>query len=139
MSNWTHVAGVVRIDHVLALQGRLDIDKIFGKECVLSDVSDDKAWDEWSDIMDDARENPNEYLPRGSEGSLRKVVWENPDKECAVGYTVTIFGDLRDHDNPQEIVDWFKNKIKNPSIIIRQATITVYNENNGTINWTYER
>ena len=71
----------------------------------------------------------------GSEGSLQISVWDNPDKNCANAYTVSIFGDLRDHDNPQEIINWFKSKINN--LWIRQAVITVSNEWNGTFTWTY--
>ena len=72
----------------------------------------------------------------GSEGSLHLSIWENPDKECSASYTVSIFGDLRDHHNPQEIIDWFRNKIKD--LWVRQAVITVDNEWNGTLTWVYD-
>ena len=81
-------------------------------------------------------EHPERYLPMGSEGTLKMMVWTSPDPSDMARYTVSIFGDLRDHDSPQEIVDWFKDKIKD--LWIRQATITVENECNGTVNWTYE-
>lgn len=128
MSNWTHVAGVVRID-AIRLPGfdELDIEKHFGKECY---------WDSPVSVWDDARENPDNYLPMGSEGSLSKSVWINPDLHDVSSYTVTVFGDLRDHDSPDEIIEWFKEKCK--GIAVRQATITVQNEMNGTKSWTYE-
>lgn len=127
MSNWTHVAAVVRIDGIELLGNRPDPYKIFGKECL---------WDDICEVWEDADNYPEDYLPMGSEGSLQMSIWENPDKESLASTTVTIFGDLRDHDDPQEIVDWFKEKLKR--VCVRQATITVKNERNGTVNWTYE-
>lgn len=127
MSNWSHVAGTVRIDNIEFLNGNLNFFNIFGKECLWN--SDKLTWD-------DAANNPDKYLPMGSEGSLQLSIWENPDKECSASYTVSIFGDLRDHHNPQEIIDWFRNKIKD--LWVRQAVITVDNEWNGTLTWVYD-
>ena len=73
----------------------------------------------------------------GSEGSLQKSVWEDPDRSSVAAYTVSIFGDLRDHDSCDEIIDWFKEKCEN--LMVRNAVITVNNERNGTKTWTYER
>lgn len=50
---------------------------------------------------------------------------------------VNIFGDLRDHESPDKIVNWFKAKLEGQ--FVRQAVITVENEKNGTVTWTYER
>lgn len=125
MSNWTHVAGIVRINHlVLNPDDKIDFEMIFGREVL---------WDmDWSDIECD----PRPTLPMGSEGSLRMSVWQNPDPNSLAAYTISIFGDLRDHDDPNEIINWFKEKLK--SFFVRQATITVQNEYNGTVNWTYD-
>ena len=136
MSNWTHVAGVVRIDCITAFMVNKNVDfhNIFGKEL---DFYDD------SDVWEDAEENPSNYLPMGSEGSLKISVWENPRDECAARYTVSIFGDLRDHDSAEEIVEWFKNKIDEieedmeNGIWIRQACITVDNEWYRMVSWNY--
>lgn len=124
MSNWTHVAGVIRVDSLRISD--IDFDKIFGKECLC---------DSPSEVWDDALENPDKYMPMGSEGSLQKSVWENPDRACTAAYTVTIFGDLRDHDTTSDIVEWFKEKCK--SLWTRSAVITVENELNGTETYTY--
>ena len=130
MSNWTHVAGIIRIDALRLDNDPYDFkayfDDLIGKECRFND--DARVWKE-------QREYPDEYLPMGSEGSLHKHIWINPDKSHLSAYTVTIFGDLRDHDDPQEIVNWFKKKCR--KLNIRQATISVDNELNGTINYTY--
>lgn len=132
MSNWTHVAAVVRVDSFrFGNETEQDaIEKfhdIFGKECLFESSSE---------VWEDMECAPGSYLPMGSEGSLRLSVWTNPNTSSMAAWTVSIFGDLRDHDDPDEIVNWFKEKIEGLSV--RQATITVRNEMNGTCNWTYE-
>jgi hypothetical protein len=128
MSNWTHVAGIIRVDRIRVDDDaeELDFDEILGKEC-LSDSSR-KVWD-------DALKNPDKYMPMGSEGSLQKSVWVNPNKGHVDSYTVSIFGDLRDHDNISEIIDWFIEKCN--LLWVRSAVITVENEWYGTKTYTY--
>lgn len=135
MSNWTHVAGIVRIDFIrfeeISEQEYLDaIDEIFGKEY---------DYDSPRELWEEAGEHPEEFLPAGSEGSLHKSMWLNPDKSCMAAMTVSIFGDLRDHDSPGEIIEWFKGKCENEDLMIRNAVITVENEWNGTRTWVYDR
>lgn len=125
-SNWTHVAATARLDCLIRLSQPVDATAIFGKECLFDD--DVEIWR-------DATENSDSYLPMGSEGSLQMSVWNNPDKSHIASTTVSIFGDLRDHDDPDEIVEWFKAKLKDQWV--RQAVITVENEMNGTVSWTY--
>lgn len=126
MSNWTHVAGIIRVDDLRTAGKIPDFDKIIGKQCLFHD--NEEVWNE-------VCENPEKFLPGGSEGTLQKVVWINPDKSCMDAYTISIFGDLRDHDDPQEIVDWFKKKCS--KLWVRNAVITVENERYGTITYTY--
>lgn len=126
MSNWTHVAGVIRVDH-MGLSGNLDFDELVGKECL---------FDSSEDVWDDVEAHPDAYLPMGSEGSLTKSVWINPDPSYLSRYTVSIFGDLRDHNSADAIVDWFKGVCKKFALV-RQAVITVRNERNGEVTWTY--
>lgn len=123
MSNWTHVAGIIRVDGI----ARQDFDKIIGKECL---------WDSPIEVWEDAEANPDKYLPMGSEGSLEKSIWENPDKECLASYTISIFGDLRDHHSTKDIIEWFKEKCK--LLWVRNAVITVNNELLGTETYTYK-
>lgn len=127
MSNWTHVAAVVRVDDIIVISGGLDFTKAFGKECLF-----DSPMEEWKKYD----EHPEEYLPMGSEGSLHMSVWRNPNESSMAAYTVSIFGDLRDHDSVDEIIDWFKGKCK--QLFIRQAVITVENERYGTKTYTYK-
>ena len=125
MSNWTHVAGIIRIDGLVYF-GEPDFDEIIGKECL---------WESPEAVWKDAKDHPEKYLPMGSEGSLQKSVWVNPDKSCLASYTVSVFGDLRDHNNADAIVEWFKGKCK--SMWVRNAVITVENELYGTKTYTY--
>ena len=138
MSNWTHVAGVIRIDYFKWDEDtpELDFDELLGKECL---------WSSDYEVYEDRDKHPELYLPMGSEGSLRKSVWIDPDRASAARYTVSIFGDLRDHNSCDEIIEWFKNKCefidsddeKLCGGCIRQAVITVDNECNGTKSYTY--
>ena len=126
MSNWTHVAGIIRIDDLRLEDTIPDFDKLIGEELHFED-----SREKWND----ASKHPDKYLPQGSEGSLMKSVWINPDEGMAAAYTVSIFGDLRDHDDAQEIVGWFKTICDKFSV--RNAVIVVENELNGQLTWTY--
>ncbi len=140
MSNWTHVSGVVRIDTFGSFDhhsGKPDFEIIgewFGKELHFGD--EEKLWDE-------ADEHPERFLPLGSEGSLRLSVWTNPVPNHTAKYTVTVFGDLRDHDSADEIVAWFKDvcgKIQNSNYVawIRNAVVLADNEQKGVAAWHYD-
>ena len=126
MSNWTHVAAIARID--CFPEDKINFEKVFGREC-RSDASDN-VWEE-------VEKHPELFLPMGSEGGLAMSVWETPESGLLARYAVSIFGDLRDHDNAKEIVEWFKEKLS--GLMVRQAIITVENEQNGTVNWMYDR
>lgn len=128
MSNWTHVAAIFRIDSWRTHDGEKNFEKIFGREL--------NAFDE-RDVWLEADKHPERFLPIGSEGSLEMSVWTNPDPCCMAAYTVSIFGDLRDHDSTEEIINWFEEKCKELGGSIRQAVITVDNERYGTQTKTY--
>ena len=120
MSNWTHVAGIIRADGFRFVGSDPNFDEIVG---ISRRYGDNKIIGA-------------KYMPAGSEGTLEKMVWVNPDKSSLAAYTISIFGDLRDHHSPQAIIDWFKDLCK--QFMIRNACITVENEWNGTINWVYD-
>lgn len=126
MSNWTHVAGIIRVDSI-RFDEEIDFDKVLGKECL---------FDAPLSVWDDVESNPDKYLPMGSKGSLQKTIWVNPDKSCMDAYVVSIFGDLRNHDSAKDIIDWFKKKCEKLSV--RNAVINVWNECYGTETWAYE-
>lgn len=133
MSNWTHVAGIIRIDAVRLEDETVEeatrmFENYFGKE--LRYHSEDELWYE-------ADEHPEKFLPFGSEGSLTMSVWVNPDLDSITSYTVSIFGDLRDHDDPDAIIEWFEGKCKSEYIYVRNACITVENDLHGSRFWNY--
>lgn len=138
MSNWTHVACVFRVDDIpfLNKKQRPNMDKVFGKECVLR-TTDKEDLDAFCKEFRKASKNPDKYLPMGSEGSLHKSIWTNPDPGAAAHYTVTVWGDLRDHESVEEIETWFRgccDKLKN---WLRQACCTIVNDLNGEKNIIY--
>lgn len=117
MSRWTHVAGIIRIDD-LPFLGENNWMEYFGKEVHFS-----SPMDVWKDLD----EHPEDYLPTGSEGSLHSSLWKNPDDHSLAAYTLMIFGDLRDYDTPEKIIEWFKEKLSGIPVV-RQAVITVETE-----------
>ena len=143
MSTWTHVAAVFRIDGLKVdlygamINGRVRPrwDEVTGRaihECeVLTDDSYELRWnaDDWKDYD----EHQEQFMPTGSEGSLQRLVWENPDTSCMARYTVTVFGDLRDYNDQQAIHEWFDGVCE--KCIIRQA---VCNCEVGGTSYTWE-
>lgn len=134
MSNWSHVAGIIRVDDIQCLYkddfNVSNIIKAFiGKEIDLD--SPEELWEEYDN-------NPDDFMPSGSEGSLNSCIHVNPDKSCMAAYVVSVFGDLRDHDDPDGIVEWFKNKVSGLDEVfygVRNAVILVNNEYNGIREW----
>ena len=123
MSNWSHVAGIIRIDDIRFFRENIpDFEEIIGKSVGFGEPIPD-----------------GEILPMGSEGSLNMSVWINPDESEIASYVISIFGDLRDHDSPSEIINWFKEKcnlINEVFIGVRNACITVNNEWHGMETWS---
>lgn len=132
MSVWTHIAGVIRIDDLRLEEHPHEeivekIDSVIGKECL---------WSSPKEIWEDAVANPTKYMPMGSEGSLQKSIWINPDPSCAAAYVVSIWGDLRDFDNVEEIKEWF-NSICG-KMWVRNAVITIECEDGNSDVVVYE-
>lgn len=125
MSVWTHVAAVFRIDGIrdekLYGMNGPEWDKITGRtiyECdwLTEDTYERRRMDDdWAAY----HKHPKRFVPTGSEGSLQRLVWINPDGCCAAHYTVTVFGDLRDYDDHEAIHEWFDSVCD--KCFIRQA------------------
>ena len=126
MSVWTHVAGVARVDD-LRIGPDMDIqayfDNIFGLELSYEDL----CMHNYSFF--------GNYMPMGSEGSLTKSIWVNPKVSQIAAYTVSVFGDLRDYDEPEKIINWFKEACS--KCAIRNAVITAECERGNTLTWTW--
>lgn len=114
MSYWTHVAAIFRVDCIRAIMPEPDFDELFGRECL---------WESPEETWDDTTEHPDRYLPMGSEGSLEKSVWINPDRSYMASYTVSVFGDLRDVSEPDGIERWFRDCCS--KVWIRQAVCQI--------------
>ena len=106
MSYWTTVKGTIRVKKVGILP---DFDKIVGKECV---------WGSPMEFWDDLDKNPDDYMPCGSEGTLRKFVRMNGDE-----YIITIRGDLRDFYNHDAIKSWFDGVCD--KLLVKDASISM--------------
>ncbi len=114
MSVWTHVAGIIRVNGLRIDDGaKPDWDKIIGKEL---------GWGDPHEIWADCDKNPEAFMPCGSEGSLKKVIWENPNKSSLASYTISVFGDLRDYGDLVEIEKWFTKVCS--KLWVRNAVIT---------------
>ena len=114
MSVWTHVAGIIRVDGLrIDNDAKPDWNKIIGKEL---------NWGDSHEIWDDYDKNPETFMPCGSEGSLKKIIWENPNKSSLASYTISVFGDLRDYDDLVEIEKWFTEICH--KLWVRNAVIT---------------
>lgn len=108
MSVWTHVLGTIRFDCCPGLNlPKPDV----GVSCTWDDP--EERWDRCN-------------VPCGSEGSLVISKWEEAERSCVARYTITIFGDLRDYDDEQEIINYFNRITKGQDI--RQACFTFYVE-----------
>lgn len=84
MSQWTHVAAVIRFDAIR-----------FGAM-----------------FPEDGKVDPLPELapgvPTGSEGPLTVLLWANPSVNSVAAYTATIFGDLRDFDSADAVLDYLR-------------------------------
>lgn len=95
MSQWTHVAGCIRIDSL----GGGDITKIyelvdkFGRTCQFDDTPE--IWERCN-------------VPCGSEGSLQYKISRTGEKDSLDWGLVVIWGDLRDFDDADEILQWLE-------------------------------
>lgn len=100
MSQWTHVNASIRFDGMSEIE--LPSEKDLGRICRW----DDEDWSHW--------ENPD--LPCGSEGSIEYKIIKNPLKSCLAAMVIVFYGDLRDYNNVNEILEYFNKIIKNRSI-----------------------
>lgn len=103
MSQWTHVAGMIRVDGMGPIIGmspedeEKEIRRILGHTCHFNSPRED--WDKCS-------------VPCGSEGSIQYEVSIHSSKNSLYRGAVTIWGDLRNYDEDASIGKWFKGVLE---------------------------
>jgi hypothetical protein len=112
MSQWTHINGSIRIDY-LQLENPdkeiiEDIKKHFGNICDF--YSNREMW-------------KNCNVPLGSEGSVQYDVQLTGDAHSLARVRIQIWGDLRNYENTEEIIEWIKQATK--ELIIRDGVIQI--------------
>lgn len=112
MSIWCHVNASFRIDCLPAMTAD-EVVEMFGAR-----VETDSDWNEYCD-------NPERFLPTGSEGSLNWFLWRNPRANELASTTVVVFGDLRDVEAPDIIESWLDRVVENVGEFFRQAIVQV--------------
>lgn len=122
MSQWTHVAGLIRIDSVGAT---VITSGVIDKDHHIAEVVRTALGHTWK--YDDSEEEADACsVPTGTEGSLQYVVQRNEGEEDSHGLSwgfVAIYGDLRNYESVEGIAEWFKGaleKLRKPA-----AEITV--------------
>jgi hypothetical protein len=132
MSLWTHATGVIRVDGL-----PFSPFEQYTVEKLAEFIGESFPFKKIHKIATDAYNNDEPYinpldnctLPYGSEGSVDYVIHEyNTGMPWAV---VTFWGDLRDYDSPEEVIDWAKNlldKLESSDYYVRQFCFTVSNE-----------
>jgi hypothetical protein len=108
MSQWTHVNGNIRVDGVAGIIPDPDFKNLF-KTCDFDE--DETKWNACN-------------VPKGSEGSLKINIWQNPHDSHAARFSIGIFGDLRDYSDKDEIKSWFEDICTKHDLMIRDAVVT---------------
>lgn len=111
MSQWTHVAGLIRLDsigvNIVRSPTRIKNEKV--KDAVTKALGNTCDYDSEREAWEKCT------VPRGSEGSLQYEVYPNSDKDehtANWGY-VAIWGDLRGFgtEDLPNIQDWFEKSL----------------------------
>ncbi len=128
MSQWTHVAGLIRIDSMMELIGPgIDTTEALLRERLGYTWNYDDIGNRVKDIHID-----KSHVPSGSEGSIQYDIVKTRVKSAegmslSWGYIV-IHGDLRGFDNPNEIYEWLFNaldSINEDGIGFREVVVLV--------------
>jgi hypothetical protein len=108
MSQWTHIAGCIRIDSVVDPTVKLTLKNQFGNT-----VEFDSPEEDWNKCN----------VPCGSEGSVQYRIEQTGDDNSLAWGLIYIWGDLRDYDNVQEIYDWINRACQ--GLMIRSCSVKV--------------
>ena len=94
---------------------------------------------EWEKLLN----NPSEYLPYGSEGTLHykrynEILNYTFLGEKRVGYVTKIGGSLRDYSESQFLCDWFRDCVKDFKDKVVQAYVSAESDLSGNYLWRYQ-
>jgi len=121
MSQWTHVAGIIRLDALAFLGGNIEkeLQNAFGNS-----VNYEDSEDKWYSCN----------VPCGSEGSLEYSIQKTAHSDSQLAWGVLyIWGDLRDYQDQNKIYDWVKESIgKLQSISVRSCNVKIDVEYHGS-------
>lgn len=162
MSVWTNVHCVMKFPEPVTAE---ELEKAFGKELDLKFISlndyyyrtpdgfvfDNESYRERckeADIHNEHEWNSykgheDEYLPTGSEGSLEYVKCRRAARKTDDGkYKYEIAGALRDYDDDEGIMRWFRNRFLALTNKHEDWTFKVYgcvsaSSGVGEVRWTY--
>ena len=120
MSQWTHVAGTIRLDFAPPILGLATHENII--QMIKNALGTPANFD---DLMDD--KDPV-GIPWGSEGSIQyKITHTGTDHTFSWGHVV-LWGDLRDFEDEKEIHEWLYEaleQLKAAHFHIRQAVVHI--------------
>lgn len=111
MSIWTHVTGVIRIETSKTLTDA-DIEHLLGKRL---------PYKASQSLKDEYENNPENFMPK----QLNFNVHNHQTKYELNSCIVSIFGDIDDYVHEENILAWFRDRLKNSKLNIRQACITI--------------
>jgi len=123
MSKWIHVCGAITIGAV-RYKGGDNIKKIL-----------------MSNLGKPIRRNYSvksyreSTIPKGSEGSLKYNIWENPDIDAIRSFTISVFGGLKDFEinRINEIENWLKKSLLSEYYFVYEGVILVKDKANEII------
>lgn len=119
MSQWTHVAGIIRLNGFAPTLKR--IEDAFGKTAFFE--SPEKDWDECT-------------VPMGSEGSLHYQFIPGRDGSLACG-EIAIWGDLRSYNDHGAVIEWVRSSMKKIELGCRGGAIQIDVEGEPERNFFY--
>ena len=111
MSIWTHITGIIRIETGKELTDA-DIENLLGKRL---------PYKASQNLKDEYKNKPNDFMPK----QLNFNVYNHQTKYELNSCIVSIFGDIDDYVHEENILTWFRERLKKSKLAIRQACITI--------------
>ena len=161
MSVWTRVESVMKFPEPVTIE---ELEKVFGKQLDIQFISINNYYRKTEDGIvcdresykkdfEKAREHnkrewetyeghEDEYLPTGSEGSLVYVKCRRSARKTEDGrYKYEISGSLRDYDDDEGIIHWFRKKFfeltnKHDDWTFKTYACVTASSGVGEIRWT---